>query len=57
MSPLFDIWHSIQHTLFPWLENELDPLTEKQQEFVRVIELVEVQKHSGKRHFEFGLAA
>lgn len=45
MSPLFSIWHSIQHTLFPWLEEELDPLTEKQQEFVRVIELAEVQKH------------
>ena len=45
MSPLFNIWHSIQHTLFPWLEEELDPLTEKQQEFVRVIELAEVQKH------------
>jgi hypothetical protein len=27
------------------LEKELDPLTEKQQEFVRVIELAEVQKH------------
>ena len=45
MSPLFHIWHSIQHTLFPWLEKELDPLTEKQQEFIRVIELAEVQKH------------
>lgn len=45
MSPLFGIWHSIQHSLFPWLEGELDPLTEKQQEFVRVIELAEVQKH------------
>ncbi|MFZ4440973.1 MAG: transposase [Syntrophales bacterium] len=47
MSPLFDIWHRIQHTLFPWLESELDPLTEKQQEFIRVIELAEVQKHMG----------
>ena len=27
------------------MEKELDPLTEKQQEFVRVIELAEVQKH------------
>jgi len=45
MSPLFSIWQSIQHTLFPWLEEELDPLTEKEQEFVRVIELAEVQKH------------
>ena len=43
--PLFKIWHSIQNTLFPWLEKELDPLTKKQQEFVRVIELAEVQKH------------
>jgi hypothetical protein len=45
MSPLFEIWNSIQHSLFPWLESELDPLTEKQQEFIRVIELAEVQKH------------
>ena len=45
MSPLFNIWYSIQHTLFPWLENELDPLTEKQQEFIRVVELAEIQKH------------
>ncbi|MDO8721547.1 MAG: transposase [Syntrophales bacterium] len=27
------------------MEEELDPLTEKQQEFVRVIELAEIQKH------------
>jgi hypothetical protein len=27
------------------LEKKLDPLTEKHQEFVRVIELAEVQKH------------
>jgi len=45
MSPLFNIWQSIQHTLFPWLEQELDPLTEKEREFVQVIELAEVQKH------------
>lgn len=45
MNTLFNVWHSIQHTLFPWLEKELDPLTEKQQEFVRVIELAEVRKH------------
>ncbi len=29
----------------PWLEDKLEPLTEKQQEFVRVIELADVQKH------------
>ena len=47
MSSLFNVWHSIQNTLFPWLEKELDPLTGKQQEFVRVIELAEVLKHMG----------
>ncbi|MCX5819682.1 MAG: hypothetical protein NT047_07210 [Deltaproteobacteria bacterium] len=43
--PLFKIWHSMQNTIFPELEKELDPLTEKQQGFVRVIELAKVQKH------------
>jgi hypothetical protein len=43
--PLFKIWHGIQNALFPWLEKELDPLTEKQQELARVIELAEFQKH------------
>jgi Transposase DDE domain/Transposase domain (DUF772) len=45
MGSLFNVWHSIQSTLFPWLEKDLDPLTGKQQEFVRVIELAEIQKH------------
>lgn len=45
MNLFFDIWHSIQHTLFPWLENELDPPIEKRQEFILVIELAEIQKH------------
>ena len=45
MGTVSSIWQTIQHTLFPWLEQELDPLTEKEQEFVRVIELAEIQKH------------
>jgi hypothetical protein len=45
MSPLFGVWHNIQRTLFPWLEDQIDPLTQKQQEFIRVIELAEIQKH------------
>jgi hypothetical protein len=45
MSTLASIWHRIQHTLFPWMEGVLDPLTEKQREFVRVVELADVQKH------------
>lgn len=45
MSTLFNIWHTIQHTLFPWMEEVLEPLTDKQREFVRVIELAEIEKH------------
>jgi hypothetical protein len=45
MNTLSSIWHRIQHTLFPWMEEVLDPLTEKQREFVQVIELTDVQQH------------
>jgi hypothetical protein len=45
MNTLSSIWHRIQHTLFPWMEEVLDPLTEKQREFVQVIELADVQQH------------
>jgi len=33
MSTLFSIFNTIQYKLFPWLEEELDPLTEKEQQF------------------------
>ena len=39
MNTLFDIWNNIQSTLFPWLEEDLDPLTEKEQKFVKVVSL------------------
>ena len=41
MHTLSKMWHSIQNTLFPWLEEELDPLTEKQRQFVSVMELLD----------------
>jgi hypothetical protein len=47
MSTLFSLWRSIQYKLFPHLEKELDPLTEKEQEFVRVAELASIDKHLG----------
>ena len=40
MQALLTLWNTIQSTLFPWLEEELDPLTEKQKHFVSVIELM-----------------
>lgn len=45
MSTLFDIWNNIQCKLFPWLEEELDSLTEKEQEFVQVVSLMDLQEH------------
>ena len=45
MSNLFDIWHSTQARLFPWLEERLDPLSEKEQRFVQVVSLMDLSKH------------
>ena len=47
MNTLFSLWVSIRQKLFPWLNEVLDPLTEKEREFVRVAELAEVDKHIG----------
>ena len=52
MSTLFSIYHSIQRYLFPVLEEELDALTEKQREFVRIIELANIEKHMEPYHWK-----
>jgi hypothetical protein len=52
MSTLFDIWHSIQNSLFPWLEETLDPLTEKEKRFVRTISLMDLQKHMAQYRWQ-----
>jgi hypothetical protein len=51
MSTLFDIFHSIQSSLFPWLEEELNPLTEKEQQFVRVVSLIDLKKNMTQNHW------
>jgi hypothetical protein len=45
MSTLFGIWNTIQSQLFPWLEEELDPLTDKEREFVQVVSLLDLPSH------------
>ena len=45
MSTLFQVWNSIQNTLFPWLEEALDPLSEKEQKFVQVVSLMDLEAH------------
>ena len=41
---LSQYWNRIQGSLFPWLEEELDPLTEKQQQLVMILELVRIEQ-------------
>ena len=40
---LSQYWNKIQGTLFPWLEEELDPLTKKQQQLIAILELVRIE--------------
>lgn len=48
---LSQYWNSIQGSLFPWLEEELDPLTQKQQQLIEILELIRIERfvpsHSG----------
>jgi hypothetical protein len=45
MSTLFDIWNTIQSQLFPYFEQELDPLTEKEREFIQIVSLLDLPDH------------
>jgi hypothetical protein len=45
MSTLFDVWNNIQSQLFPRFEQELDPLTEKEREFVQIVTLLDLPSH------------
>ena len=41
---LSQCWFNIQETLFPWLEEQLDPLTEKQQQLITILELIRIEE-------------
>lgn len=41
---LSQTWLNIQGSLFPWLSEELGPLTEKQQELVATLEMVRIEE-------------
>lgn len=41
---LSQTWWNIQRSLFPWLSEELGPLTKKQQELVTALELVRIEE-------------
>jgi len=37
-------WGKIQETLFPWLEEELDPLTKIQQQLISILEHLRIEQ-------------
>ena len=41
---LSQYWSSIQESLFPWLKEELDPLTLKQQQLIEILELIRIEE-------------
>lgn len=41
---LSQFWNNIQGSLFPFLEEELDPLTEKQQQLVMILEIIRIEQ-------------
>ena len=41
---LSQTWLNIQSSLFPWLSEELGPLTEKQQDLVTTLEVVRIEE-------------
>jgi hypothetical protein len=41
---LSQTWLNIQGSLFPWLTEELGPLTKKQQELVTTLELIRIEE-------------
>jgi len=45
MKVLSQIWGAIQGCLFPFLEEELGPLTEKQRQFVSILGLIQIEKY------------
>ncbi len=48
MGTLSTLWHTIRDFLYPVLEEDLDPLTKKQRQFIAVCEMAELDKHMGR---------
>ncbi len=42
---LSQTWLRIQGSLFPWLQEELGPLSEKQQQLITILEVIWIEKH------------
>ncbi|VFM96436.1 MAG: Transposase domain (DUF772) [Candidatus Kentron sp. G] len=42
---LSDIWNRFQTCLFPWLEEEIGPLSKKQQQLTEVLDVAKIERH------------
>jgi transposase len=51
---LSQYWQVIQGNLFPWLAEELGPLTEKQQQLITVLELTRLEEFIPDRSYSVG---
>jgi len=45
MTVLLSIWNTVQHTLFPYFEEALEPFSEKEQKFIQAATLMNPQKY------------
>lgn len=54
MTTLSHVWNHIQATLFPWLEEQLDPLTASQRKLVSILELIRIEDFVAKRWWSLG---
>lgn len=52
MNTLFRMWDNIQLTIFPWLEEELGPLTEKEKQLIQIISIMDPGRHMHKYTWE-----
>lgn len=54
MKILSRIWFEVQTTLFPFLDQELGPLSEKQRKLVAILELVRIEEHVPRIYWNRG---
>ena len=45
LNELSNIWNRFQTSLFPWLQEGLGELTDKQQQLIRVLEVSQIERH------------